>query len=186
MRKRHRAYLGLFVFLFILTIGMVVAYYTSLVRSSDYVFSTSNLQINIAEGELNFQSLLPGESRELLFVVENVGTSPVHVKGDFDGNWNLPELSANALTVEQFSYRSGSEWLVASAAPFALGEEFFLSPLNAESDLVALAAGDSVEMKLVVVFDADAGNEYQDSFFTGAINLAAKQVEAGAAWPIGY
>jgi hypothetical protein len=186
MRAPKRSLFGFIFLFFIFVVGLAVAYFSSTARSNDYTFATGSLAIEIIEGDLTFANVSPGQSEELVFSVKNIGSSPVYLKGVFDGSWDQPELLSNLFEITQLSYQESGSWVEMIYQPYQLGEEFFFSDNNSWWNLIALEGGETRNLRLVLNFSSEAGNEYQNSLFTGEIRLAARQVDEGAEWPSLY
>jgi predicted ribosomally synthesized peptide with SipW-like signal peptide len=168
-------------------VGTTAAYFNASASSPDNVFTTGSLSVALSENTgLVWDDWQPGETKELSFTITNTGSMPIYVKGRFDGSWDANELSSSVISLAKIEYWYESVWYSLGQTPWGIGEEFFYSPTGTEADLTMLVGGETTQFKVIVKFDPEAGNEYQNHIFTGALHLAARQVTDGASWPAQY
>ena len=83
----------------------------------------------------------------------------------------------------RFKLNDAQTWQSLDQLELTPGAEVFISPTGSDEDLVALAAGDELQLAGEVELADSADNSYQDAQFPFSVQVRAKQVTDGATWP---
>ncbi|HRN96068.1 MAG TPA: TasA family protein [Candidatus Levybacteria bacterium] len=173
--------------------GATFAYFTDSVESGNNKFTTGNLTVNILDQNLDtpfqFETLVsnwaPGEPTEVNFDVLNSGTLPVNLRGFALGTWGDNELdSENAVKVTKVERWNGSSWVMLGLEqPGGITGHFYYSPDGTNNELFELSPSQRAQLRLTVVLDSTADEDFESRTFTSSIHVEAKQTTTGATWP---
>ncbi|MBU0978348.1 MAG: TasA family protein [Patescibacteria group bacterium] len=187
MKRRLTKVLSTALSLGLILVGGVTAYFTHQASTQQIVVSTGSLAIAVDEtSPVQFDNLLPSEEREVTWTVTNTGSTSVWVKGRTEGIWEDETLTEAGLLVTEVSAQVDGSWLSLASDPAGVSEEFFVSATGQEVDLMNLADGESMPMKLKFVMDSQMVDEYQNQSYGLSVHLAAKQASTDASWPSSY
>ena len=179
--------------------GATYAYFTDSVTSQNNTFSTGTLDINISQNDPdpesfdNIESIsnwAPGDSQLVEFNIQNAGSLPVHLRGFAAGAWTgtFPEAftpDPNLVQVTRVQYRlngAGTWTNLVGDGTTPLTGVFHFGTNGLETDLFNVTPGTQVNLRLTVLFDEDAGNEYQGKTYNAKVQVHAKQTNS-TAWP---
>lgn len=169
----------------VLSVGVTSAYFTSKTKGADNVFSTGTVAVTLdTEEVVQGEGFFPGSEHRIGFEVENTGTLPVELKGYFSGEWDDGQLDTDVIYFRNPEALINFNWKAVKEGTLAPGEEIELKDSLTNSS--RLNPGEKRQFQVTLVFDRDAGDEYQGAEFTSAIHIAAKQIAPGADWPAQY
>ncbi len=172
--------------LLLLAAGTAYAYFTSY-----FVLPIGNLQTAVLEVSATETTAFPdevwtpGDTKESIWLVRNSGTAPAYVKGYFTGQWDTEGLSNEVIHIAKIERKEQGAWIRVLENPTA-GQEFYHSQTGAADNLLVLNPGDTAEYRFTVMLDTSADDDYQLRTFDAEVHIAARQVVAGAVWPLGY
>ena len=175
-----------FVALFGISVGIATAYFTarSLLDGTVLGVASADIQIDQVLPEA-FQALVPGEPQEFLWKISNLSTIPIVASARFLGAWDNDQLESQLVRLKnlRFKLNDAQTWQSLDQLELTPGAEAFISPTGSDEDLVALAAGDELQLAGEVELADSADNSYQDAQFPFSVQVRAKQVTDGATWP---
>ncbi|MCA9372642.1 hypothetical protein KC921_00920 [Candidatus Woesebacteria bacterium] len=175
-----------FVALFGISVGIATAYFTarSLLDGTVLGVASADIQIDQVLPEA-FQALVPGEPQEFLWKISNLSTIPIVASARFLGAWDNDQLESQLVRLKnlRFKLNDAQTWQSLDQLELTPGAEVFISPTGSDEDLVALAAGDELQLAGEVELADSADNSYQDAQFPFSVQVRAKQVTDGATWP---
>ncbi|PIQ91923.1 MAG: hypothetical protein COV70_01695 [Parcubacteria group bacterium CG11_big_fil_rev_8_21_14_0_20_39_22] len=182
---------GVVAFVAAVVVGTTGAFFTDSETTGDNRFQAGTLSIDIdqsSQGSLPIivDNWAPGETATVRFDVENTGTLPLNLRTSYNGSWNFAGDPGyfKVTKIERFN-ESNSTWatLAQSTNGIGTGSQVYVSPTGAEASLYSVSPGEIVRLRQVVLFDSQAGNEFQGRTYTANITVDAKQVNEGATWP---
>jgi len=188
-KSRRKIYKPLLILSFVvaLAISSTTAYFTGLSQSDDNIFTSGNLDIDVTQDDvLAVQNWSPGSEQLLEFAMTNTGSMTEYVKGYLGGVWNSDGLDSSVFRIEKLERKIADAWVTINADGLSMDEEFYLSAEGRENTLFELAPGAREDFRLLISLSEEAGDEYQNEFFTANLHLAAKQVVIGSQWPAMY
>ncbi|MDP2593684.1 MAG: TasA family protein [bacterium] len=183
--------IGSILFVTALVVGTTGAYFTDSKTTGENRFSAGTLSIGVEQtmqGSLPVivNNWAPGESALVQYSVKNTGSLPVHIRSSYTGAWNFSgdKNLFKVLSVEKFN-ENNSTWsvLMQNSSGISQNSPVFLSQSGTDSGLTVLSPGQTLNMRLNVLFDPSAGNEYQGKQFSALVAVDAKQTTEGATWP---
>lgn len=172
------------------------AFFTDKEISEKNTFTAGTLTVDINDqnstepfaSEILATNWQPGEERFVNFDVLNTGSLPVKLRGFASGTWSLggPDhdvtLDPTKVQVMKIERYDGG-WIDVITTGPVLGY-FYYSSNGADASLFDVAPGQRAQLRLTVVLDDDAGNDYQSAVFTSTIQVEARQTTSGATWPL--
>lgn len=183
--------LGVALFVAAIVVGTTGAYFTDSKSTGENRFSAGTLSIGIDQSmhgglPVIVNNWAPGSEAKVQYAVKNTGSLPVHIRSAYHGAWDFGGDAKvfKVTSVDKFN-ESNSTWTPVMQKTQGLEQNspVFLSSDGTENGLVAIAPGQTVNLRLSVLFDPVAGNEYQGKQFTAFVTIDAKQVTEGASWP---
>jgi len=187
VKKKLSHIMSIVLSLGLIVAGGVTAYFTHQASTQQIVVSTGSLAIEIGEtNPIRFDNLLPGQEQEITWTVSNTGSTPVALKGKIEGNWEDQNLLGADLKMIDVSAQIDGSWLSLASDLADPGSEFFLSATGQENDLMNLAAGEIIPMRLKFILDSQVLDDYQNQNYGLSVHLAAKQTNSEANWPSSY
>ena len=139
--------------------GATWAYFTDSKTVNNNTFSTGTVKISVENpnGTLPFKvtGMAPGDSEELRIDIENTGSLDVTLSGNATGAWD--GIGGDAFIDAEYKYWNGSGWVD------------FTNP-NPE-----LKSGKTLKVKVILTFDSNADNTYQNKTFRASFNVDAEQ-----------
>lgn len=172
--------------LLLLAAGTAYAYFTSY-----FVLPIGNLQTAVLEVSATETTAFPdevwtpGDTKKSTWLITNTGTAPMYVKGYFTSQWDTEGLSNEVIHIIKIERQEQGEWVSILENP-TKDQEFYHSQTGTANNLLMLNPGDTTEYRFTVMLDELAGDEYQLRTFGAEVHIAARQVVAGAVWPLGY
>lgn len=183
MKKRFILLTVTFILVTAATIAITYAYFTAQRTTSDNTFTVGTLSIDLTQNNMASISpvignWLPGDETEVKFEVKNTSNVPVNLATYTVGSWGDPALSDTIVKVTELDYWDGSDWKkIKSNATSGLSGVVYFSPTGSTTNIYDVAAGESVNFQLKIIFDKTAGDEYQGKTYTASVNVAARQLE---------
>lgn len=159
------------------TIGSARAYFTDTDQSSDNTLTTGSLSATIQADNgytlpYQFTNLVPGDSQQINFNVQNTGSLPLYLKIKMAGTWAEESLDSNLMALSQVEHWNGTAWETMATTD---GEYFYTAQVS---------SGNVERFRSTVTLSNTASNDYQEKVYTASIKVAAKQVVDGAEWPM--
>ena len=170
--------------------GATFAFFSDNETSSNNAFSAGSLEISLTDqnadsafvNENIISNWAPGQEALVNFDVKNTGTLPLHLKGAASGTWGNPALDGqNMVRVIEVERWNGSGWeTIVSNSSGILGDFYYTDTGTSAGNYFVVAPDERAQFQLTVLFDEDAGNDFETGVFTSSLSVDAKQVNAPA------
>lgn len=174
----------LFLLLLLLTFGVnvVLAYFTDQKEEILATFKTAELKIQVIKDDISENpALLPGSEKEIYWSTKNIGTVPVHLRSKLTVDFTNSQLSDEMVEIVSVERKLSDEsWQELKVE----NNQFFVSRDGTADNLINIDPDSLEKFRAKIKLLTEISNEYQLSEFNFSINVAAKQVDSLATWPI--
>ena len=182
MRRKSLIVASVFT-LFALSVGTALAYFTFIKRTPLGGFQTGSTDVMVSAVATDGLNILPGETQQFMYEIQNVGSVPVNVKSKLETLWSDPILDPFVVQGSSLSVNRGSGFQTVYDMPFSLESEFFFSDFGMDDALWELAPGETWTVQIEATLDENVGTEYMMSSFDVEAVIAVRETGDQVVWP---
>lgn len=177
----------LFISIFGLFVGVSLAYFIYAGQTEAVATNTGSIELVITSTTPSeLENWLPGEEKDLEYVIQNSGSSSLFIKAYLNGEWEDQSLSTSVAQIVYLDIWDGNSWVPLRIQPPQLGEEFEFYYDYTQAELREIIPNQEVRLRVGLKLDESTDNAYQNQAFQTSLHVAGRQTTEGANWPDGY
>lgn len=185
--KRVGSLLAWLVVLVFFGVGVSVAYFTFVGKTTDTAFMTGKMELELAGMPVDdTANWMPGKDKVMEYTLSNYSTSPLQAKAYSQGSWDDEALDPSVVTMSKIERFDGTTWVPITLAEVPLGDEVLIQAEPSSTEPMVIEPDEEVKLRVSYRLGNSVDTEYQDAILTTALHVAGKQAIADASWPASY